>query len=124
VLGIGGTLSLVMGSVMMTRTVPGVVVPLRFVLPVAVSFAVILLFLGRLALQAQRLRPVTGASGLIGLQGRARTTLGPGVNGQIDIRGEIWRAESTAPLNAGDPVRVTAVNGLTLVVEPVNGYVR
>jgi membrane-bound serine protease (ClpP class) len=121
VLGIGGTLSLVMGSVMMTRTVPGVVVPLRFVLPVAVSFAVILLFLGRLALQAQRLRPVTGASGLIGLQGRARTTLGPGVNGQIDIRGEIWRAESTAPLNAGDPVRVTAVNGLTLVVEPVNG---
>jgi membrane-bound serine protease (ClpP class) len=91
---------------------------------VAVSFAVILLFLGRLALQAQRLRPVTGASGLIGLQGRARTTLGPGVKGQIDIRGEIWRAESTAPLNAGDPVRVTAVNGLTLVVEPVNGYVR
>jgi membrane-bound serine protease (ClpP class) len=123
VLGIGGTISLVIGSVMMTRTVPGVVVPLRFVIPVAVSFAGILLFLGRLALQAQRLPPVTGASGLIGLRGRARTLLGPGVDGQIDVRGEIWRAESTASLNAGDPVRVMAVNGLTLLVEPVDGPV-
>ena len=39
VLGIGGTVSLVLGSVMMTRTVPGVSVPLRFIIPVALSFA-------------------------------------------------------------------------------------
>jgi membrane-bound serine protease (ClpP class) len=123
-LGIGGTISVVMGSVLMTRTVPGVVVPLRFILPVALAFAGILLFLGRLALQAQRRRPVTGAGGLIGLQGRARTPLGPGADGYIDVHGEIWRAQSATSLPAGDPVRVTAVNGLTLLVEPATGSER
>jgi membrane-bound serine protease (ClpP class) len=118
VLGIGGTVSLVMGSVMMTRTVPGVSVPLGFVVPVALSVAGISLFLGRLALHAQRQRPVTGADALIGLHGRARTPLAPGVDGHIDVRGEIWRAESTVSLNAGDPVRVMGINGLTLFVEP------
>lgn len=123
-LGIGGTLSLVIGSVMMTRTVPGVSVPLRFIVPVALSVAGILLFLGRLAIQAQRQRPVTGADSLIGLQGRVRTPVIPGATGQIDVRGEIWRAESAVSLSAGDPVRVTAVNGLTLLVEPAGAAMR
>jgi membrane-bound serine protease (ClpP class) len=118
ILGIGGTVSLVIGSVMMTRTVPGVSVPLQLVIPAALSFAAILLFLGRLGLQAQRLRPATGAGALIGMLGRVRTRLAPGVNGQIDVRGEIWRAESAVPLEAGDRVRVVAVDGLTLLVEP------
>jgi membrane-bound serine protease (ClpP class) len=117
-LGIGGTVSLVIGSVMMTRTVPGVRVPLEFVVPVALSVAGISLFLGRLALRAQRQLPVTGAHALIGLLGRARTRLAPGANGHIDVRGEIWRAESTASLNTGDAVRVMGINGLTLLVEP------
>jgi membrane-bound serine protease (ClpP class) len=124
VLGIGGTVSLVLGSVMMTRTVPGVSVPLRFILPVALSFAGILLFLGRLALQSQRQRPVTGADALIGLQGRARTPVVPGGEGQIDIRGEIWRAESAVALEPGTAVRVLAVNGLTLMVEPAGAATR
>jgi membrane-bound serine protease (ClpP class) len=123
-LGIGGTISLVMGSVMMTRTVPGVSVPLRFILPVALSFAGILLFLGRLAIQALRQRPVTGGDALIGLHGRARTPLAPGAGGQVDVHGEIWRAESAVPLGAGDPVRVTAIDGLTLWVEPTGGSAR
>ena len=124
VLGIGGTASLVLGSVMMTRTVPGVSVPLRFILPVALSFAGILLFLGRLALQSQRQRPVMGADALIGLQGRARTPVVPGGGGQIDIRGEIWRAESAVALEPGTAVRVLAVNGLTLMVEPAGAATR
>ena len=123
-LGIGGTVSLVIGSVMMTRTVPGVIVPLRLIVPVALSVAGILLFLGRLALQAQRQRPITGVSALVGLPGRVRTPLTPGAAGQIDVRGEIWRAESPVPLHAGDPVRVMAVNGLTLLVEPAGASTR
>jgi membrane-bound serine protease (ClpP class) len=124
VLGIGGTISLVIGSVMMTRTVPGVSVPLRVIVPVALSVAGILLFLGRLAILAQRQRPVTGADALIGLYGRTRTPLAPDAAGQVDVRGEIWRAESTVSLGAGDPVRVTAVNGLTLLVEPAGAATR
>jgi membrane-bound serine protease (ClpP class) len=117
-LGIGGTVSLLVGSVMMTRTVPGTGVSLRFVVPLALSLAAIVLFLGRLAIRAQRQQPATGPHALVGLQGRVRTPLGAGVPGHIDVRGEIWRAESPVALQAGDAVRITAINGLTLLVEP------
>jgi membrane-bound serine protease (ClpP class) len=103
---------------MMTRSVPGVGVSLGFVVPVAISLAGILLFLGRLAIKAHRQLPTTGIEGLIGQLGRARTALSPEADGQIDVRGEIWRARSDVTLGPGDTVRVTAVHGLTLSVEP------
>jgi membrane-bound serine protease (ClpP class) len=118
-LGVGGTISLVLGSMMLTRdSVPGVQVGLGFVVPLAVAFAGIALFLGRLALDSQRQRPVTGAEGMISTVGRARDTLGPDAPGTVDIHGELWRAQSASPVSAGESVRVTAVEGLTLIVEP------
>jgi len=117
-LGIGGTVSLVVGSIMMTRnTVPGVDVGLGGIVPVALGLAAIFLFLGRLALAAQRRPPVTGSEGMLGELGRARDPLEPGVPAYVDIHGEMWRAVSRAPIAAGQRVRVTAVEGLTLVVE-------
>jgi membrane-bound serine protease (ClpP class) len=117
-LGIGGTVSLVIGSIMVTRdTVPGVQVGLGFIVPAALAVSAITLFLGRLALTAQRQPPVTGIEGMIGDIGRARCDIAPGAAGQVDIHGEIWRAQSATHIAAGQPVRVTAVNGLTLMVE-------
>ena len=117
-LGVGGTISLVIGSVMLTRdAIPGVPVGLGFIVPVALAVSAITLFLGRLALQTHRQRSVTGVDGMIGAGGRARNDLGPDAAGQVDIHGEIWRAHSGSHIAAGQPVRVTAVNGLTLVVE-------
>lgn len=119
VLGIGGAISLVVGSVMMTRnTVPGVDVGLGAVVPVALGFAAIFLFLGRLALAAQRRHPVTGSEGMIGAIGRTGDRLEPGVPGYIDVHGELWRAVTRQPIAAGRRVRVTTIDGLTLVVEP------
>ena len=118
VLGIGGTVSLVIGSIMLTRdAIPGVQVGLGFIVPVALAVSAITLFLGRLALRAQRQRSVTGVDGMIGARGRARNDLSPGAAGQVDVHGEIWRAQSASHIAAGQPVRITAVNGLTLVVE-------
>ena len=119
VLGIGGVVSLVLGSMMLTRdAIPGVQVSLGFIVPMAVGFAAITLFLGRLALASQRRRSVTGVDGMIGVSGRARDGVGPDEPGNIDIHGETWRAQSASRIAAGQPVRVTAVNGLTLTVEP------
>jgi membrane-bound serine protease (ClpP class) len=73
ILGIGGVISLLVGSVMVTSEVPGVRVSYGVIVPVALAFSAILLFLGRLALAAQRLRPVTGADGLINEEGLARS---------------------------------------------------
>jgi membrane-bound serine protease (ClpP class) len=118
-LGIGGTISLVVGSIMLTRdAVPGVTVGLGFIIPAALGVAAIFLFLGRLALNAQRRVPVTGAEGMIGLEGRASERLEPGAVGYVDIRGEMWRASSRAVVEAGGSVRVAGMDGLTLMVEP------
>ncbi len=119
VLGVGGTIALIIGSVMMTDTVPGVTVGLRFIIPAALAFAFIFLFLGRLALNAQRRLPVTGKEGLIGAEARARDPIAPDTTGYVLVHGESWRATSRVPVSPGDPVRVLDVNGLTLVVEPL-----
>ncbi|MBI2829406.1 MAG: nodulation protein NfeD [Acidobacteria bacterium] len=118
-LGVGGTISLVMGSIMLTRdAIPGVRVGLGFIVPTAIAFSVITLFLGRLALTSQRRRPVTGVEGMIGAGGWVRDAVGPDEPGYVDVHGEIWRARSAGRVAAGQPIRVTAVNGLTLIVEP------
>jgi membrane-bound serine protease (ClpP class) len=119
VLGIGGTVALVFGSVMATRDVPGVRVSAGMIVPTALGLAAGILVLGRLALQAQRRPPATGAQTMLGAIGRTRTAVAPQRPGQVDVRGEIWRAVSREPLAAGVPVRITAIDGLTLEVESV-----
>jgi membrane-bound serine protease (ClpP class) len=121
VLGVGGTVALVFGSLMATREVPGVRVSAVTIVPVALGLAAGILVLGRLALQAQRRPPATGAQRMVGEIGRTRTAVAPERPGQVDVRGEIWRAVSRAPLAGGVPVRVAAIEGLTLEVEPLNG---
>jgi membrane-bound serine protease (ClpP class) len=117
-LGIGGAVSLVVGSMMLTDVVPGVSVNLGLVLTATLPIAALFLFLGRLALKAQRQPPATGIETLVGLTGRARAALTPDVAGQIDLRGEIWNGIAKTPVAPGQRVRVLAVNGLTVLVEP------
>jgi membrane protein implicated in regulation of membrane protease activity len=60
---------------------------------------------------SHRRRPAVGAEALVG-----RTAEAVG-DGWVRIHGELWRADGAAGLAAGEPVRVRAVEGLTLVVE-------
>ncbi|MEO1085332.1 MAG: NfeD family protein, partial [Acidobacteriota bacterium] len=60
--------------------------------------------------------PVTGREGMIGELGTAKTALAPDQPGRVAVRGEIWRAEADAPVEAGADVEVTAIDGLTLTV--------
>ena len=119
VLGVGGTIALVVGAVMVTGTVPGVSVGLGFIVPAALAFAAIFLFLGRLALASHRRPPVTGKEGLVGTEGQARDSITPDTPGYVRVHGELWRATSRAPVTPGQRVRVLDLDGLTLMVEPV-----
>jgi membrane-bound serine protease (ClpP class) len=123
-LGVGGILALFFGSVMITRQVPGVQVSYGVILPVVAALAAIFLFLGRLALRAQRMRPATGVEGLQGELAVVLTPLGPDRDGQVRVHGEIWRATSPTAIGAGRSVRVTAVEGLTLQVQPAETPLR
>jgi len=119
-LGIGGAIALLIGSVMLTREVPGVSVSLYLIVPAVLTVTAIVLVLGKLALDSQRRPPVTGAEGLIGAEGRALSPIAPDAAGQVAVHGEIWHATSTSPIDPGRPVRVRAVSGLTLHVEPAD----
>jgi membrane-bound serine protease (ClpP class) len=117
-LGVGGATSLVLGSILVTGEVPGVQVGLTVILPIVLAFAAVFLFLGRLVLRAQRRPAVTGAAGMIGALARAFEPMAPGEVGLVAVHGETWQARAAAPVAAGDPVRVVALDGLTLTVEP------
>jgi membrane-bound serine protease (ClpP class) len=121
VLGIGGTMALLAGSLMVTRDVPGmpdVRASYSVVVPVSLAFAAITLFLGRLAVQAHRTPSISGVDGLIGERGSTLTAMGPNVDGQVRVHGEIWRGSSAVEIAPGRRIRVTGVDGLSVRVEP------
>ncbi|MEW6665956.1 MAG: NfeD family protein [Thermodesulfobacteriota bacterium] len=65
--------------------------------------------------------PAAGDHPLVGAAGVANERLDP--DGYISIRGELWKAvlsEGSPPVDRGQPVRVIAVDGLTLIVRPGN----
>lgn len=61
---------------------------------------------------------VTGREGLIGRLGEVRQPLDPEKAGMVFVDGELWKAYSALPLDPGTPVRVVALHGLTIEVEP------
>jgi membrane-bound serine protease (ClpP class) len=118
VLGIGGTISMVLGALLLINGPPEVRIHLTTAVAVAVPFAAITMFLVSIVIQARRNKVLTGASGLIGEVGLTRTALEP--EGQVLVRGEYWDAVAAGNVPLGARVRVMAVAGLKLLVEPVS----
>lgn len=117
VLAIGGVVCMVIGAVFLVDTsVPALQVHLTVALGVALPIAGITVFLMRLVLRAHARKVTTGAQGLVGALAVARTALTP--EGTVRVHGEIWRARSGTPVAAGESVRVRALEGLLLEVEP------
>ena len=116
VLGITGTISLLAGSIMLTSDIPGVSVGLGFIIPVVLTLAGITLFLGRLAISAQRRPATTGPEGLVGIEGQAITAVSANNPGQVTLRGEIWNATCQDSIAPGSTVRVVAANNLNVQV--------
>ena len=113
----GGLASLIFGSmILMDSSEPDLQLSLRFVLPIVFGLGGIGIFLTRLAVASQRIRPVTGAAGMIGEVGKALTAIEPGKIGRVATHGETWKAIAEEPIAEGDRVLVTRVDGLTLTV--------
>lgn len=68
----------------------------------------------------RRYRVRGGAEGMVGERAEVLEACAP--RGRVKVRGEIWTAEARgAPVVAGERARVTAVEGLRLVVERADG---
>ena len=64
----------------------------------------------------RRRRARVGVETLVGANAAVISPLVP--DGQVKVNGEIWEAHSERKAQVGQNVRITAVNGLTLEVEP------
>jgi membrane-bound serine protease (ClpP class) len=117
VLGVGATIALVLGAVLLIDSpVPETRIRLSTAITLAVPFAAIVIFLLSLIVKARLAPPQTGREAFPGGTATALTDLAPG--GQVVFRGEVWQARSTRGVPAGSQVRVTGMDGLELKVEP------
>lgn len=68
--------------------------------------------------------PTIGREWLVGAQGSASTDIAP--EGEALVRDAKWRARTNraTPIKAGDALRVAAIDGVTLEVEPIEGAAR
>jgi len=72
----------------------------------------------RLVLRSRKWRTATGREELVGLTGVVSSALQAGTEGMVRVHGELWRAESSQPVQEGMAVKVLRVEGLKLYVEP------
>jgi membrane-bound serine protease (ClpP class) len=117
ILGIGGTLSMILGAVLLINGPPEVRIHYSTAISVAIPFALITMFLVSIVIKARQGKVLTGVTGMIGEVGVASTPLAP--EGQVLVRGEYWDAVADAAISPGTRVRVKAVESLKLRVEPI-----
>lgn len=116
-LGAGGVVAFIAGGLLLfDRDQPGWGVPLPLVLVLAATSAAVILLGCGMALKARRQPLRGGRDGFAGLSGEVLEVS----DGEIwaQVKGERWRVRSQQPLASGQRIRVLAVHGLTLEVQP------
>jgi membrane-bound serine protease (ClpP class) len=117
VLGVGGMIALAAGGIMLFDTeLPGYRVPVLLVVALSVASGAIVMLAGGMALKARRRPVVSGRETLLGATGEVLQA-GPGET-WAEIMGERWRVSASETLVPGQRVRVLALHGLTLQVQP------
>ncbi|MFH1603078.1 MAG: nodulation protein NfeD [Pseudomonadota bacterium] len=116
-LGVGGLIAFVVGSVILYDTdIPGYSIPFALIGGFAAASAAFLLLVIGTMLKAQRRPVVSGREELVGAGGEVLADFVH--EGWARVHSENWRVRSGTPLKAGQRVRVTAIDGLTLDVIP------
>ncbi|HKO14443.1 MAG TPA: nodulation protein NfeD [Acidobacteriaceae bacterium] len=122
VLALSGTAALVLGLMtLVAGPIPEMRVQWATALSAGLAFGLITTFLVRIAWRARRNKVMIGPEALIGAVGVVQQALAP--QGQVLVHGELWLAESTMPIRTGETVKVRAVDGLKLLVDPVQQHV-
>ena len=119
VLGIGGAICMIMGALLLVDgPIPEMRVNMITAVAVTIPIAFIAVFLMTLVMRTRRSPVTTGSEGMIGELGVARTAVSP--EGKVFVHGELWNATSRIPINEGTKIRVRAIDGLRVLVEPAD----
>jgi membrane-bound serine protease (ClpP class) len=114
-LGIGGVISMLLGSLLLidSAAAPWLKISLSVIVITVGSISAFFIFMIVFVLKAHRRKPTTGREALVGAVGDVR----PG--GMVFLEGELWRAECDEPLEKGDRVKVMSVENMKIKVQKV-----
>ena len=119
-LGIGGIIAFVVGSIILFDTEGSELqVAIPIIVAVSTVTSIFFLIVLKMVFAAHRKPVVSGVDEMLGSIGQVLEDFE--ASGRIHIHGETWQVKSKLPLNRGDQVRVTAIDGLILSVEPIRG---
>ncbi|MFZ9052154.1 MAG: NfeD family protein [Woeseiaceae bacterium] len=117
-LGLGGIAAFVFGAIMMFDSgVPGFGISITFVTAVAILAALFIVWLVSFVIKLRKRGAVSGTGSIIGGTGTAMQSFTG--DGKVWLEGEAWAAHSDVPIAKNQAVRVRAMDGLVLQVEPV-----
>lgn len=117
-LGIGGIIAFVFGSIILIDTeAPGFGIDISVIATFAVISALIFIFVIGMAIKARRKKVVSGREELLGSEAIVENDFQQ--QGTVSIHSEHWQARTHTPLSKGQLVRVIGMKGLTLEVEPL-----
>lgn len=117
VLGFGGVLALMFGSVIMFDSeVPGFSVATSAIAAIGGVAGIAMLATAWFTYKTRFGPIVSGAEEMIGAEAVALENFS--AEGNVRVHGEIWKARSGQPVTEGDELVVTALNGLILDVKP------
>ncbi len=117
ILGIGGLVSFVLGSIFLFDPVKtfGYRLPLTLIAPVVIVFAIVFIGVSMLMLQTRKVRVQNGTEALLGAKGTV-VKLSDDQSGMIEISGEYWKFESESPVALNQVVTVKSFKDLVLHV--------
>ncbi len=118
ILGIGGLVAFVTGSIMLIDTdVPGYRISGLLIGVAAATSAAFVLVVLNLAIRARQQPVVSGREQILGASGEVLEDIDGDVFARI--HGELWKVYAGIPLVRGQRVRVVGIDGLVLIVEPI-----
>lgn len=122
VIGVGGIVAFVLGSLLLFDTPDSTIrVDRGLIGGMALTLGAFTAVVGWLVVRTQRRRSTVGAEGMIGERGQVRRVLVPARQVKVFVHGEYWDAETDEPLDVGDTVEVAAMSGLRLRVRRPSG---
>ena len=117
VLTFGGIVAFFMGALMLfNRSDPAFHLSLAYIIPATLVTAAFFMFIVGKGVRAQ-FQPVRiGKETMLGKTIPALARI-DGASGKVFVEGEYWNATSEVPIEPGQSVEITAINGLTLTVK-------
>ncbi len=120
ILGIGGVISLALGSFLLFDTPNSdLTIDRSIIFTAVITMSSLVLAISYLVFRSQKAKPTMGMDGLVGEIGEVRGRLSP--SGKVFVHGEYWNAQADGEIDVGEKVQVVGYDGMNLKVKRLPG---